>query len=182
MAYCSDCGSEVSITDSFCPDCGNELSDVSKGSEPESEQVETDSTTTEDDEIDWAKAGKALGFALVPALGAYLGISIAVSDALGIIFWLSIPLFAYLIYQRPDTRSMFGATCFWLSIEAFLTPVIMLVYTLTFVSQSTTTGVEQAGAAIGGFILIVVAFVIGLPAGIVLYLVSSKFDPDDEGE
>jgi hypothetical protein len=38
----------------------------------------------------------------------------------------------------------------------------------------------QAGAAIGGFLLVIAAFVIGVPVGIALYLLSQRLDTDEE--
>lgn len=65
---------------------------------------------------------------------------------------------------------------FWLGIETLLTPLVMLLFTLAFASQQTPTAAGQAGAATGGFVLIVISFLVGIPLGIVLYLISRRLD------
>jgi hypothetical protein len=189
MAYCSNCGAEMAEGAAFCSECGEA---ISAESDPE---TQTDTTTPEtsgesieepeepevpeeDEGIQWARVGMAVGFALIPAFIAYIGLSLASGgDPVGIIFFLSLPIFGYLLYQRPTAKTMTGGMCYYLAIEFLLSPFVFLLYTFAFASENTATTAGQAGAAIGGFALTVGAFVIGLPLAIALYLVSRRLDP-----
>lgn len=100
-------------------------------------------------------------------------------DLAGIAILAGIPLFAYLGYQRPTTKTMAGRLSFWMAILLFSSPVMMMIYTSVFVSNEAQGTAEEAGAAIGGTVLIGAAFVIGLPLGIAFYLLSNRWDLDD---
>lgn len=181
MAYCPNCGEEGDADASFCQNCGAELKTDDKTTASDSAAEPTSEGVSESEQtINWRHAAAAVAFALLPAIGAYLGASIALYKAVGIVFVIALPAFAYLLYKRPTKKAMAGGMCFWLAIEAFLTPFILLIYTFVFASQETATGAEQAGAAIGGFIMVIVAFVVGLPIGIVLYLISRRLDPSEQ--
>jgi len=184
MAYCPECGTEVEEGQSYCEECGTAL-DTEDSVIKETGEAETstdDETTTktddENDNIDWKQVGLAAIIGFLPALGAYIGISIAFFDPVPSVLLITWPVFGYLLYQRKNTKGMIGGASYWLAIEALLTPLVLLIYTFSFASQEATTGVEQAGAAIGGFILVIMAFVVGLPVGIVLYLISRRLDTD----
>jgi ABC-type phosphate transport system permease subunit len=56
---------------------------------------------------------------------------------------------------------------------------MMIIHTAVFIESQTSGAAEEAGAAIGGTVLVILAFVVGLPLGIVFYLLSRKFDIDD---
>lgn len=183
MPYCSNCGEEVSADAAFCEGCGTEID-----SEMNETEVPTDRSAngesgiddnvgeSEDDGIDWSHAGVAAVIAFLPAFGAYMMLSLAANGAVGIAFVLALPVFAYLLYQRPTAKTMLGGMCFWLAVEAFLSPVVMLIYTAMFASQETSSAAGEAGAAIGGTFLMIIAFVVGIPVGIALYLVSRRLD------
>lgn len=194
MPYCPECGEEIDEGLNFCPECGHNLTgdtasakddsveqDTPEGQEsPHVEGEPEGEVGRETDGINWAHAAKATAIGFVPALGAYMGVSIAAYQAIGIVLVLGIPIFGYLLYQRPTTKAMVGGASFWLAIEAFLTPLALLIYTFVFASQETMTSAGQAGAAIGGFVMVIVAFVVGFPIGIVLYLISGRLDVDSE--
>ncbi len=131
------------------------------------------------DGIDFVHLFVAALAAMVPAFVGYAMATIATNTQLVWVFFLAIPVFTYLLSQRPTTKAIVGGAAFWLAIEAFLSPLVFGIYTVVFASTETTTGAEQAGAAIGGVFLIGLAFVIGLPLGIVLYLLSRRLDPGD---
>jgi len=181
MAYCPDCGTEVDEQASFCESCGSELQTSNTTQEYNTGEpaTSTDSEPVTDDGIDWKHAGVATLIALIPAFGVYMLISIATYSVSGLAFFVALPLFGYLLYQRPTGKAMLGGMCFWLAVEAFLSPVVMLFYTATYSAQETSTAAGEAGAAIGGGLLMIMAFVVGLPIGIVLYLVSRRLDVDD---
>jgi positive regulator of sigma E activity len=183
MVYCSECGEEVSADAAFCQECGAELAPQETPKTESTTDVESEADIEHNDTgdgIEWRLVGAAILLGLFPAFGAYVGVSIAAFDAVGIVFVIALPVFAYLLYQRPTVKAMAGGMFFWLSIETFLTPVMLLIYTFVFASQTPMTGAGQAGAAIGGIILVVVAFVVGVPVGVVFYLLSSRLDTDKE--
>lgn len=179
MSYCHNCGGEVRPEASYCQECGVELDMQRDDDTVEPAAPEEEGDTTVDDTIDWTHVGAAIGLALVPAFGAYVGVSIAANSVVGVAFFLALPVFGYLLYQRPTVKAMVGGVSFWLAIELFLAPFVFLIYTFVFAAQEATTGAEQAGAAIGGFLLVAIAFLVGLPIGIVLYLVSRRLDTDE---
>lgn len=137
-------------------------------------------TTETSEGVNWRHALAAAGFALIPAFGAYMAVSIAANNPTGIVFLIALPVFGYLLYQRPTKKAMAGGMSFWLAIEVFLAPFVFLIYTFVFASQETSTTAGQAGAAIGGFFLVIVAFVVGVPVGIVLYIISRRLDVDGD--
>jgi hypothetical protein len=175
---------------SYCPECGAELDDTKSeeqdnAAEVDNEQVETEEDSIEEDSIeeesgvDIKHIGKALVIALIPAFGLYVMTSIALFDPIPAVLFAGIAVFGYLLYKRPTAKRMAGGASFYLAIESFLTPLALLIYTFSFASQETQTGAGEAGAAIGGFILVIIAFVICVPLGIVFYLLSGKLDPDE---
>ncbi|WP_257627596.1 zinc ribbon domain-containing protein [Haloplanus salinarum] len=189
MPYCPECGADVGESASFCQECGHALNGESKdiddqaattGSQTSSTGGESADTGEEQEEegINWGHAAKAVAVGFIPALGAYVGVSVAAYQAIGIVLVLGIPIFGYLLYQRSTVKAMVGGACFWLAIEAFLTPLALLIYTFAFASQESMTAAGQAGAAIGGIILVIVAFLVGFPIGVVLYLISRRLDVD----
>lgn len=201
MPFCSQCGTEISSDSAFCRECGADLesqeqdlsdhsltTDEEKISDSDDTDIPSPNTTPDientDDEIEskdginWSHAGIALFIAILPAFGAYVSVSLAVSSPVLWIFGVTIPIFGYLLYQRPSVKAMIGGMCFWLAVEAFLTPLTLLIYTFVFTSGQSMSAAGTAGAAIGGLILVVGAFVVGLPVGIVLYLISNRLDVD----
>lgn len=109
-------------------------------------------------------------------------VSVAAYNAIVLVFFVGIPIFAYLFYQRQSIKSMGSGMLFWLAIEAFLMPLAAIVYTFAFSAAETSSEAEQAGAAIGGGLLTVIAFVIGIPVGLVFYLLSRKLEPDESAK
>lgn len=187
MAYCSNCGTEIDEEAAFCSACGEPV-EANVSSEDKSENATTtppsesgsEPTNAPDGEnngIQWKQAGMATVFALIPSFIAYMALSLATGgDPIGMVFVLALPVFAYLLYQRPTAKTMIGGMCYYLAIEFLLSPFIFLLYTIAFTSENTATAAGQAGAAIGGFALTIGAFVIGLPLAIALYLVSRRLD------
>lgn len=206
MPHCRACGAEVGEDDAFCRECGADLEAVTmEEEEPSADERSEDPAepvTEVDDEssatagtsgqsepqdhsdnsydIDWRHAGSAIALAIVPAFGASVAVGVSIRQPVGEVFWIGIAIFAYLLYQRPTAKAMVGGMSFWLAIECFLTPLALLGSTITFASQEVQTAAGQAGAAIGGFFLTIIAFVVGVPLGIVFYLVSRRLEADDE--
>lgn len=188
MTYCSNCGTELDEESAFCPDCGeslqanvgteNESNTSDPTAQPETSSEPTETGVDEDSGIQWKRVGMSGMFSIIPAFIAYMALSIATGgDPVGIVFLFSLPLFGYLLYQRPTAKAMTGGMFYYLAIEFLLSPFIFLLYTVAFASESTSTSAGQAGAALGGFALTIAAFVIGLPLAIALYLVSRRLDP-----
>lgn len=187
MRYCPDCGEEVTNNAAYCEACGSALDEASNESGGSQIENPGEETTHSDEEeqsrlegINWRHAAAAVVISLIPAFGAYMMISVSTDTANGFIFFLAIPVLGYLLYRRPTTKAMFGGMFYWLSIEAFLLPVMFLLFTVVFATQETASGAEQAGAAIGGTLMMIVSFIIGIPLGIALYLVSSRLEPDEQ--
>lgn len=132
----------------------------------------------EKDGLDFGHLFVASTIAVVPAFVAYMLVTVAANTTLGWTFLIALPVFSYLLYQRHSAKAMAGGAAFWLAIEAFLSPLALGVYSVVYASSETTTAAEQTGAAIGGFMLTAGAFVIGVPVGIVLYLLSKRLDVD----
>jgi hypothetical protein len=192
MVYCSNCGSELDEGAKYCSDCGEPVeatastesdSENSTATSPSVTGAEpTDMPEDEENGIQWKRVGMAGLFALIPAFIAYMALSIATGgDTVGIAFVVALPLFGYLLYQRPTAKAMTGGMCYYLAIEFLLSPFVFLLYTVAFASENTSTAAEEAGAAIGGIALTVGAFVIGLPLAIALYLVSRKLESSNGG-
>lgn len=199
MVYCPSCGEEVPSGATFCSECGNSLEksgesegesdpsgaspDVDDSGSEKTNNAESPSVNNEDvrdDGRNYGRMGKAVAFALIPAFIAYLSLSLASGgDPVGIVFFLALPMFGYLIYQREGAKAMAGGMSYYVAIEFLLSPFIFLLYTVAFASQETATDAGAAGAAIGGFALTIGAFVIGLPLAIALYLISRRLDPSD---
>lgn len=146
---------------------------------------DSDELTEEDIKKGLGKARLIInaGFlAVLPALGAYFAVGIAFvgtasapPNTLTLVLWLGIPIFGYVIYDDSHW-GMASTTAFWLSIEAFLAPVFFLIFTYG-VASGMGTRAGAAGAAIGGFLLIVGVFVVAVPLGSGLYLLSKRLDP-----
>jgi len=174
--YCPECGTDAGDA-SFCPDCGGEL-DQSGSAETDTEKSATGPPT--EDGINWVHAGKAGLIGLLPAFGAYMLISLAnaASEPVVVAFFIGIGVFGYLLYKQPTTKAMFGGAFYWLAIEMFLSPLVMIIYTFTFASSQTSSDAGAAGAALGGGALTLMAFVVGIPLGIVFYLLSGRLTPE----
>lgn len=194
MAHCPECGVSVTSDASFCHECGAELGQYTQvdsvqtesESEPSSETDTDETAPSDDDELTEEDVKEGLsnirlimnaGFlAILPALGAYFIIGIASASANTLVFWLGIPIFGYVIYDDSHW-GMASTTAFWLAIEAFLAPVFFLIFTYG-VASGMGTGAGAAGAAIGGFLIIAGVFVVAVPLGAGLYLLSKRLDPE----
>jgi len=202
VIYCRECGTEAPESASYCGECGESLGgndttadddqehDTPQSSEThpenESRQNATESQTESvTDRLEpklrrllwpdsWSHRLLGAGLAVIPALWAYLAIVIGlyVTD-IGWLFWALIPTFTYLIIQGESWKEMTGVALFWLSIESLVTPVALLGYTVVYAGEE-TTGLATAGAGLGGLVLVVVAFVVGVPLSGVFYLLSRR--------
>jgi len=119
---------------------------------------------------------------LIPAIVAYMLITIAAgAETLGIsILLIALLGFGYYFYQKTSIKGQASSMFFVLAIELLLSPLVFLIYTFVFTAENTAGDAEAAGAAIGGILLIGVAFFIGLPLAGVFYLISRKLDTGPE--
>ena len=119
---------------------------------------------------------------LFPAIVAFMLITIAAgAETLGIsILLIALIGFSYYFYQKSNIKRQASSMFFVLAIELLLSPLVFLIYTFVFAAENTAGDAEAAGAAIGGILLIGVAFFIGLPLAGVFYLISRKIDPVSE--
>lgn len=172
MAYCPDCGEQVSPGALFCSSCGTEL----EGSQSESSPEET--AVDAPDGFEKRHAGLATAFAILPAFGVYVLISFANYKAIPLAFVVALPIFAYLMYRKATKKSMASGMFFWLAVESFLTPLAAILYTSSYAEAETQTAAGAAGAAIGGGIVTIFTFIIGVSIGVVFYLISRRLEPD----
>lgn len=121
----------------------------------------------------WILLGAVLT-GLFPAIGAYITIGLAVGPIpwLFLVLWL---IFAVAFSQKHNFKHQIGAGVFWLAIEAFLFPIAILVFAFVFVTEQTNP-FAAAGGAIGGGILFIVSWFIAWLVGVVLYLISNRFE------
>lgn len=119
---------------------------------------------------------------LIPAIVAYMLITIAAgAETLGIsILLIALLGFSYYFYQKPNIKGQASSMFSVLAIELLLSPLVFLIYTFVFTAENTAGDAEAAGAAIGGILLIAVAFFIGLPLAGGFYLISRKLDTGSE--
>ncbi|WP_246984690.1 zinc ribbon domain-containing protein [Halorientalis marina] len=179
MVYCSNCGVEVAANKPFCGECGHEID----GESNESASSTVESTSSSErvyqhpgkDGIAFGHLAKVAAIALLPSIILEIAMPGAVGGA-GLL--IGLPLFTYLGYQMPTIKTAFGKLSFWTAIVFFLSPILLIIHTLIF-AGGTEGAAEAAGAAIGGTILVVGAFVIGIPVGIGFYLLSNRYSIEE---
>jgi hypothetical protein len=178
MAYCHSCGAKIGASIDFCSECGAQVTDGSSDG-----QVNNNSSTAESpayshpgaDGIAWSHGLKVGAIALIPTIILEIAMPGAVGG-LGLI--IGIPVFTYLGYQRPTIKTAFGRLSFWTAIVLFMSPILLIIHTLIFAGGAEGSA-EAAGAAIGGTILVIGAFVVGIPVGIGFYLLSRRYEIED---
>lgn len=126
--------------------------------------------------------------ALLPALIFWQNYAWMTSNSyLGIAFLIIWALMIWNVYQFTEKNHIFERFFRLTEISFFLLPVSAII--LTFMSgvkavSSTTNGLEQAGmavgTAIGGTFIIVIAFIIGIAGGIIMHLVTKKYEKKAE--
>ena len=122
--------------------------------------------------------GKAIN-ELICALLLSIGISIlfvySFTKIAGWGFLVGLIGFTYWLYAKTDTKKRaWGRTFIGLSIESFLLPIVMFIFTVAFVATQTKGVAEGIGGAIGGGIAIVFSAILGGFLGIV-FLIAGIF-------
>ena len=96
-------------------------------------------------------------------------------------FLVSLIFMIYLSWKKVQKESIKHFQCKTASILSFLLPISAIIYSIAFTETmvaKTNSGAAQTGTAIGGFIgggiVTVFAFIIGISLGIVFHLLSKK--------
>lgn len=127
-------------------------------------------SATRPDGVRWKHLVAAVSLAVFPATGAGI-LAALVLDGLApaLVLLAGVAGFAFVHYRRPSLKRMLGAMLLSLSVEAFLSPLALLVFG---VFHSDGTG--RTGGVLAVVILVVGAvLVVGL-VGSVLYLLSRR--------
>lgn len=114
---------------------------------------------------------------ILPTFGLYAIVSYAADDPLVWLFWVGIAAFAAMLYPKAEWPERVGASLFYLAIEAFLLPIAVLVVTVGLVSE-TAGPFARIGAGIGAGVVFLAAWFVSWMVGVVLYLVSGRFESD----
>lgn len=113
----------------------------------------------------------SLGAGFIPTIGLFLLLAISIENwvkSLSLIGWV---LFTWSAYNREGIQSRIGLGLFWLSAEAFLAPVAMLIFLI-----SGESGGLDFAALIANAIIFVVTWMLAWVVGIVIYLVSRRLE------
>jgi hypothetical protein len=133
-----------------------------------------DTLTDRIQNIDGKNLGVSVLFAFIPAVGLAAELAIGVPIESGLLFWLPLAGFTYLLYHQHPTRNKAGSILYYLSIEFFLLPIAILTFWLMREGETSPTAMEQLAGGIAAGIFLVVAIIIGFCGGIALYLISKR--------
>lgn len=172
MATCPACGAARSAGTSACPACGR-APDEPPAVLADGEGASTSRSRSGPEGETLARGAMALGFAVFPALGAYVLVGLTDYDEL-LATVVAFPLLAALLYQRHTVARMSSSTLFWLAIEAFLAPVFALFYISEYVSSGNTSWLGRAVAGLQGGIFFVLACIVCIPLGVGFYVLSNR--------
>lgn len=128
-----------------------------------------------EDKSDFGKAFNSFICALLLSIGVsvLIGYSFRRFELAG--FLISLMGFTYWFYTKTDTKKRaWGRTFIGLSIESFLLPVVMFIFTIVFVTTQTSSGAEALGGAIGGGIAMFISAILGGFLG-VAFLIAGIF-------
>lgn len=171
MATCPACGAARRSATAVCPACGR-APEESPTILADGEGTARQSRSGPDSET-LARGAMALGFAVFPALGAYVLVGLTDYDELLAVV-IAFPLLAALLYNRHTVSAMTSSTLRWLAVEAFLAPVFALIYISEFVSSGDTSWLGRALTGVQGGILFVLACVVCIPLGVGFYVLSKR--------
>lgn len=106
---------------------------------------------------------------------------------LGIAFLIIWALMIWSVYQFTEKNHIIERFFRLTEISFFLLPLSAIVFSFVLGSKavsSTTNGFEQAGAAlgtaIGGTFVVVLSFIIGLAGGVIMHLITNKYEKKAE--
>jgi len=126
--------------------------------------------------------------ALLPALILTQNYAwMTLNSYVGIAFLIIWALMIWSVYQFEEKNHIVERLFRLTEISFFLLPLSAIVFTFVLGSKavsSTTNGMEQAGAAlgtaIGGTFIVVLSFILGLAGGIIMHLVTNKYEKKAE--
>lgn len=167
MPQCQACGCGISESNDVCPDCGEEIKQVSSGNQ------EGKHKHPGEDGVAWKHLLKVIPMALV--LSILVGAIIPGNNS-GFGFLIGIPVFSYLGYQRPTTKTAFGRVSFWAATSLFMWPLLQILYALLQISYITLVGPINDFSLLGEGSKVIAAFVIGFPLGMLFYLLSRRYN------
>lgn len=116
--------------------------------------------------------------ALIPSV--IVGIATSAPSG-GVSLTLEVHISTRLGYQMPTTKAAFGRGSFWSSIALSTSPMLLVLDAFIFAGR-TEGNAEVAGAMVGGTVLVVDAFVTGVPPGIGFSLPSRRYQTEDSGQ
>ena len=170
MAYCSECGAEISSTAKFCPECGASLntgeSDTGSGETVAATGKSPEPTEFEDESEEgrnWKMVvvGAVLGL-LIGAFAAWATINIG--SIAGIAFFVGWVGGGYYVYQKPSISAGIGSGLYITALLMILTPLLFYIPNVLGENDGTATGAGQfigsiLGLAIWGFVFFLFALV-----------------------
>jgi len=126
--------------------------------------------------------------ALLPALIFWQNYAwMTLNSYLGIAFLIIWALMIWSVYQFTEKNHIIERFFRLTEISFFLLPLLAIVFSFVLGSKavsSTTNGFEQAGAAlgtaIGGTFVVVLSFIIGLAGGVIMHLITNKYEKKAE--
>jgi len=126
--------------------------------------------------------------ALLPALIFWQNYAwMTLNSYLGIAFLIIWALMIWSVYQFTEKNHIIERFFRLTEISFFLLPLSAIVFSFVLGSKavsSTTNGFEQAGAAlgtaIGGTFVVVLSFIIGLAGGVIMHLITNKYEKKAE--
>ncbi len=126
--------------------------------------------------------------ALLPALIFWQNYAwMTLNSYLGIAFLIIWALMIWSVYQFTEKNHIIERFFRLTEISFFLLPLSAIVFSFVLGSKavsSTTNGAEQAGAAlgtaIGGTFVVVLSFIIGLAGGVIMHLITNKYEKKAE--
>lgn len=169
MAYCTDCGTEV--TDAkFCPECGTEVggSGRSATTEPPAEGEEEDVLKEEEEGINVKMAVTSVAMGVL--VGAFVAWAFANIGGSAVLFVVTVAGVGYYLYSRKSSpRSAIGSGLYITALWMVVTPIFFYVPMMGSANTDTAEGAGQAIGSVAGlfiwgivfFFLAVVVFVIG---------------------
>lgn len=173
MAYCPECGTEVSADAQFCPDCGTGLQSEEQGeNQPTHEAGESESVegaTSDDEGIDTGRAvvSGVMGI-IVGAIVAFAFTNIGGSSILFVVTVLGV---GYFLYSREKTgKAAVGMGLYITALWMPLAPIIFYIPLAGGANPDTAAGAGQAiGSVLGMFIYGFIGLIIGLILAVIGY-------------
>lgn len=113
---------------------------------------------------------------LLPALiFAYIYSLMTLENKAGLVFWLIWILMIWNVWQFTEKSYIQERLIRLTEISFFLLPVSAIIFSFVFGSESEGAA-EAIGSAIGGMIVTVILFIVGLSGGVITHLIAGKYE------